>query len=348
MRAYILGAGASVAAGYPVATELLHRLSDWLDHCQSDEPWVGNCRNRIVQIKETFGSLDDFEDILRRLEEYGYERVKPRGATTYKQNPTDIIHDCNRRIMGEPCGVPVAPARGFYPQYLRSELIQAFREFFYQIEQKPSARSAYDCFAEKKCDTSALVVTLNYDVVLERALLKAGRWDVGDGYGFQFLPDRPASPVTVYKLHGSVNWFKHPVSDGPPPVIFERDLKLLGYCNLVDPRIGPGGMAVDNQGTFILPDPHKVFLWERFWRPLWQAAADGLRAADEVFIHGYSLPGSDSQARRLLFDNIKKSAAVNIYCLKNSHLIAEEFRNLQFENVRPFPSVRFETWAVSD
>jgi hypothetical protein len=106
-------------------------------------------------------------------------------------------------------------------------------------------------------------------------------------------------------------------------------------------------MGVDNSGTFILPDSEKTFYWDSFWGPLWNAAAERIREANEVFIHGYSMPPADERARQLLFDNIEKSAAISIHCRSVSDRIAEEFRSLQFKNVRPFPSVDFEAWAVS-
>ena len=104
MTAYVLGAGASANAGYPLASRLLQGLSDWLDGCDDSEDWVGWCRNRIVQVRETFGSLNDFEGILGRLEESGHERVKPTGTTTYRQDYKDIFHDCTKRMQGEACG----------------------------------------------------------------------------------------------------------------------------------------------------------------------------------------------------------------------------------------------------
>jgi hypothetical protein len=84
MIGYILGAGASTHVRYPLASRLLQALSDWLDLKGDVEHWVPACRNRIVQVRETFGSLDDFEGILGKLEEYGYRRVQPTGPTTYR------------------------------------------------------------------------------------------------------------------------------------------------------------------------------------------------------------------------------------------------------------------------
>lgn len=113
MTAYILGAGASTHAGYPLASQLLQALSDWLDHNDESEHWVAECRNRIVQVRETFGALDDFEGILGKLEEYGHKRVKPTQPTTYRQDPKDIFHDCTEQDCGAAmAGVPTPRRKG--------------------------------------------------------------------------------------------------------------------------------------------------------------------------------------------------------------------------------------------
>jgi hypothetical protein len=185
-------------------------------------------------------------------------------------------------------------------------------------------------------------------VALERALIKAGKWDIGTGYGFTAFRDRAASFTTIYKLHGSVNWFQGPIHQNPPPFMLTRDLKLLGYDDLVDPRIGRNDAAVNNLGTVILPDPRKEFSWEAFWLLLWKCAAQRLREASAAFIHGYSMPSADSKARELLFDNISKSATINVYCLSKSDDIADEFRARGFRTVKPFPATGFDAWVTSE
>jgi hypothetical protein len=104
-------------------------------------------------------------------------------------------------------------------------------------------------------------------------------------------------------------------------------------------------VGVNNSGTFVLPDPKKQFFWERFWQPLWGAAAQKLREASEVFIHGYSMPSADQKARELLFGNINRDATINVHCRSTSDRLAEEFRAREFANVNSFPEVGFETWA---
>ena len=298
-------------------------------------------------MRETFGSLDDFESILGKLDEYGYQRVKPTGPVTYRQDHKDIFHDCTERMRGVDGGNPDSPPEGFYPQYLRSDLVSALREFFYQTEQNRSGQTAYDSFARQKLDPDSLVITLNYDVALERALAKAGKWDIGTGYGFTAFLERDPSPTAIYKLHGSVNWFQAPMQENPPPIMFSRDMKLLGYADLTDPRVGGNGVGINNAGTLILPDPAKQFFWGRFWSPLWDGAAVRLREASEIFVHGYSMPASDLKARELLFGNINPDATINVHCRSTSVRIADEFRSRGFAKVRPFPTIGFETWAAS-
>jgi hypothetical protein len=96
-----------------LASKLLQALSDWLDRYEDPEDWVNSCRNRIVQVRETFGSLDDFEGILGTLEEYGHERVKPTGATTYRQDYKDLFHDCTKKMRARIAGIPMCRQKGF-------------------------------------------------------------------------------------------------------------------------------------------------------------------------------------------------------------------------------------------
>lgn len=346
MTAYVFGAGASVQAGYPLASRLLHTLSDWLDTNPGGEAaphYVQTCQYWMGQIRETWGSLDSLEDVLGKLEQYGTERVVPSGLTTYRQDAKDVSHDFIEASMGRGSPNPREPTVGFYPQYLRDNLVSAFREFFYHIEESRSGDNAYDRLASKTAADSSFI-TFNYDVALERALARSGKWDVGTGYCFPVFSDRGTSSSIVHKLHGSANWFKAPMQESGPPHFFSRDLEILGYKSLRDPSVA-NGMPVDNTSTFILPNPTKAFYWEHLWQPLWMSAAKHLARADEVFIHGYSMPEADARGRDLLFRNVCKSARISIYCLGHSNRVADGFRGQGFTNVAAYPSVTFEKWA---
>jgi len=58
------------------------------------------------------------------------------------------------------------------PQYLRSDLIGVYREFFYITEERRVGTNAYDNFAVHRLAPDSTIITLNYDVALERALAR--------------------------------------------------------------------------------------------------------------------------------------------------------------------------------
>jgi len=63
MRVFVLGAGASFHAGYPLAAEMGKRLAAWIDTLPSDHQY----RSCLNQIADLYGTLDDFETILADL-----------------------------------------------------------------------------------------------------------------------------------------------------------------------------------------------------------------------------------------------------------------------------------------
>jgi len=75
-------------------------------------------------------------------------------------------------------------------------------------------------------DPNDIIVTFNWDTLMERALREIGRWRVDDGYGVKPIsvfrdgwaePAVPAVPSvpTILKLHGSTNWLTaYPVYEG--------------------------------------------------------------------------------------------------------------------------------------
>jgi SIR2-like domain len=76
-----------------------------------------------------------------------------------------------------------------------------------------------------------IILTFNWDTLMERALLQTGHWRVDDGYGLKphsifrdgwmdaVIPASPSSPKII-KLHGSVNWLTaYPVYEGQELVL---------------------------------------------------------------------------------------------------------------------------------
>ena len=63
MRVFVLGAGASHDAGYPLAAEMGKGLAAWITTLSSEHKY----RSCLDQIAGLYGELDDFEAILADL-----------------------------------------------------------------------------------------------------------------------------------------------------------------------------------------------------------------------------------------------------------------------------------------
>jgi hypothetical protein len=325
MTTYVLGAGASYHAGYPLASNLGIRLYDWV---KSSIPEGNFWRASIEELNELYGGLKDLEAILTALEEH-------------------------------PLGTRAASLSG----NTRASIKVCIPEFFNALRNTQAA--LYDRLADERVTSGDIVITFNYDVLLERSLRKAGLWEISDGYGFE-IPLRAIAPskVKVLKLHGSTNWFgplfggmRGFFQAGPnalpsrPAILFPQDFEFLSYPReLYDP------LSVRNTRPGILPalitlTRHKRFYvesssgtreWEDFWRDLWTQAARALRSTDEIVVIGYSMPKADEAARDLLLESANKNAKVTICCGEGSETIRNEFHSCGFRRLESLEGGYFE------
>lgn len=258
MRVFVLGAGASLDAGYPLAREMGNCLAAWINTLPSE-----NERHRCPeQIVDVYGGLDDFEAILADL-----MTCSPgsRAATLGTDRP-----------------------------YLLSNLQEAIRDYFNEIRSKPAPR--YDELA-RILRRGDVVITFNYDLGVERALRGAELWDIKTGYGFS-IDGQETSPVEVLKLHGSTNWrallfggrtgffVGNAESLGNRPVLFFRpDIEYLGYRDFADPLCARLDRAA-SLPVMILPALPKQFgydnAWKAFWDDLWNRAESAIDKAREL------------------------------------------------------------------
>ena len=324
---YVLGAGASLHAGYPLASALGSTLARWAER---NTPKGHDYRARLAQLINQYSPLDDFEAIMTELLE-----------------------------------CPLGSKASTFPSSERANLIaniqEAIRECFDTIRAHPMC--LYDRLAQDHIHEGDTIITFNYDLGVERALRSAGHWEIDDGYGFRIKNTQQSSAVPVLKLHGSTNW-RGLLFGGSPgfgvacdslgsrPVLFFRpDLEYLGYQEFKDPLCGHlSGVATIS--ALIMPSLNKTFHhqttfgneWEPFWDHLWQHAKNALEAADDIVIIGYSLPCADKRARELLLRTTNKTVALTICCGRTSAAIGEAFRNNKFTNIKTVPT--FEDWLA--
>jgi hypothetical protein len=308
---YVLGAGASKDAGYPLARSMGSDLFAWMEKHEPNE----NFHTAATALREMFGSSDDIENLLTRIDEF-LSRVT---ADQWQE----------RERLGN--------------QY-KPALIEALRQWFIEIRQRPA--DSYEQFAQGIVQDGDSIISFNYDVALDRQLKRAGLWKLGDGYGFEVEGFETGSQVDLLKLHGSINWLASlfgGVISGPfaiqrgramgdRPVFSDLETCFLGYENMADskfPRAGTAALV-----PLILPTACKKFYfetnlgrqWEGFWNSLWNRAANVLAESKRIVICGYSLLAVDKRACELLLTNKSTSCRIDVCCGNDSEDIVRRLQ----------------------
>jgi hypothetical protein len=315
---FVLGAGASRDAGYPFAKEMGQGLLTWMEAAQSE----GLCdfSASASYLRETFADAEDLESLLDQMDQV--------------TNPSRHS-SLDKRMLAARVANADRPA-----------LIHGLRRWFEQIDRE-SPNSSYRLFAETVIQPDDTVITFNYDVSLDKELKRAGLWEVGDGYGFEIEGLATSSRVSLLKLHGSINWRAllfggrrgafavngMERSLGSRPVLFDYDLKTLGYDHAADTRL-PRNQDVAAIDSMILPLHEKQFFfrtsfgdeWTSFWDSLWSSAELALRKSDRIIICGYSLLPIDERACKMLLEDEEVTAPFEVCCGSDSEAIVERLR----------------------
>jgi hypothetical protein len=329
---YVLGAGASVHAGYPLASELSCEIEKWACSVYKRVSWADpDICGCFATLRAAFhDEVGNFEVILTRLQQYRRDPVAG-----------EVLHE-HPGISG----------------VLTAGLVGLFRE----RQQSDPRPDLYEWLAAR-VRPGDTIITFNYDCAIERALKHAELWEVGDGYGFLIGEGlTPASAVKVLKLHGSVNWFglmfggsrgagQDESAFGPRPVVlFDADMRYLGYSSLRDPRwrnLAPALPAMifgfDKQFYW---DTNRGREWQDFWDDIWEQARRELSRATEVIVVGYGFAVQDGRARELILGGANRDARITVCCHEQTEFIKREFHSQGYGRVVSPPVPTFEGWLA--
>jgi len=327
---YVMGAGASKHVGYPLISGMGRQLFEWMA-AYPDGMFSGS----VDLLVERFGENPNIETVITEI-----------GSLIDSLENTEALEDRLQRAL-------LATTRG--------QLFDGLREWFRQIHHRPAA--AYAEFADEMIQPGDIVITFNYDDSLEKELRRAGKWDVSQGYGFRLGKTEQLSPVTVLKLHGSINWLASIFggvtsggfsigsgdSIGEHPVIHKADLEFLGYTDFTG-KIFPGGGGFPG---LVLPGHNKEFFyrtsfgeeWKSFFDHLWFQATEALRRADKLVICGYSMLSVDKRACDMILKSTSEKAKIEIVCGSQGERIAADFRSAGYISVYFDAIGHFEEWV---
>lgn len=185
----------------------------------------------------------------------------------------------------------------------------------------------YSRFVEHLLETNAVVLSFNYDLLLEELLSATGKWQMYDGYGVyiplvhnalptpsfgatgadDYKPKSSRSNVILLKLHGSINWgipidqAKHQMDKGD--VIYrlpEHGRSLaIDYFQLPAPDGLP--LVMIFKPVIVPPVMDKSnWLQNHTFRSIWNMALRALLEAGEITFIGFSLPPTDFMVDSLL------------------------------------------------
>ena len=175
----------------------------------------------------------------------------------------------------------------------------------------------------------AMVATLNYDTLVERAsrglrvsekvttILPSQIYppffeNVDARTGSALWGEEPLETFTLLKLHGSMNWFYSGRPDFYGEKILYEDVPPLG-SDLQEAEQKRRERTRDKDTLIIPPVTEKTtYFRNETVRRLWHEAAEGLKSAHRIFVIGYSLPESDL-GMRLFLATIRQNPTVKIF-----------------------------------
>jgi hypothetical protein len=155
-----------------------------------------------------------------------------------------------------------------------------------RAEQKPLLRA----FA-RGLEPGDVVVTFNWDTLVERSLVAAGK-PIS-------LAGHDPSRISILKLHGSLSWVKW--EPGVKPKEPGHLLRLSpGIGTTKDYAYADVWDALDTPPLIVPPIAAKRPVRGEFFTRLWSDAYGAVKTAEKVVVIGYSMPNDDLQARGLI------------------------------------------------
>jgi hypothetical protein len=303
-RVFVLGAGASAFAGYPLARDLLAfiRSSDFHE----------------ARLREKTGRLIDK---LNRAEfQFARSVIRdPNGVANLEELLTYL--ELYHTFPGTPFAVD--PWSLSDSDDIRSVITYRFLEYQYDLNNKAWRADAGPSAVSKVADAWArmirpgdVILTFNWDILHDVILWRNGLWSYRDGYGFecssQGLREQP-SKTLILKLHGSVNWVQR---EDYHRVDYIADVKdFFPDSKDWDSRARYNEAQADSGRKLVLPTYLKDVSSNKVLLDMWTKAHRALTGARELIVVGYSLNAVDYPTRLLfgtaLSENPKvKSVAV--------------------------------------
>jgi hypothetical protein len=293
-RVFVLGAGASVFAGYPLASGLLPFIRDFEALEASTRDIASRVLEKLSQAELLFNRNivrnpnrnSNLEELLTYLELY-----QSFPGTIFAANPWDTTDSSGiRRLITE---------KFLSYQYDLNKIVLGTSTASIAAIDVDRMKRIFDAWSGLVKAGDA-ILTFNWDILHEIVLWKAGLWSYRDGYGFRCANQgdkEGATKVVVLKLHGSVNWVQENQSS---PVNEIADITtFFSKSKDFEPRNHHSQAQRDSGRKLVLPTYLKDISSNRALLDIWAMSHSLISRARELIVVGYSLNPVDHPARLL-------------------------------------------------
>ena len=346
-RVFIFGAGVSkAAAGAPLMEELFSKMRERYEY-EKQRKDLSEGNNRVLLFEE----IEEFMEKLERKAKKRFNQIekneknlqiksKIREDIEYLITLLDIHTEHGSMFKFEQPGVdwdtyPFIP----FDNIDRKEIMKirnGLETYLYLcLCNLKDKNGIFEKFFQRQLRPDDYLVTFNYDLLTEEALLQINKWSPLGGYvgveEFGKKQDREdlinsnlnSSAHKILKLHGSINWewecpwlYPETHPGNANPVINLDNLEKWGFffpelekilkreptqpSGRRDRLISKGYTGGYSPLPWILPSYVKVFSKAPFLVKIWREAQRVLSQAKHLVVLGYSFPEADSQSQLLL------------------------------------------------
>lgn len=316
-RVFLLGAGFSKAADFPLANELVSFIQNHL---------------KASMDTRDIGFRNELSDFLNGIHPSLFSNVE------------HLLTHIDLALLNNSVGIFTHFASTkdlrLFRMNLSGVLVRAFDNSHFKLTKNFPQRSYFFKFCEQLKEGDS-VITFNYDLIVEQGLWLQRKWTYLDGYGFDkdindfqapfggtYPADLPTkSLIKIYKLHGSLGWIYDDLNGqiiyvGMPNYF---DGRLL-FC---EKNLQAAKAKRDEGTTFIEPSYIKQFNCKPIL-DIWEKAFAVMQQSRELIVIGYSLPEADSAAQTFLASGVRSSQITSITVVDNSpsSIVFDKFETL--------------------
>lgn len=333
---YILGAGFSAPAGGPDQAKLIERIFKLPD----TDATIRDAKEALEDFLVNIMCVDiakksevNLEDIYTPIDRCLADGVSLRDMTPYK------LQELRSKIEFL---ISLSIDGSFREQKVKDancqDYVARYAEYLVNIASKRSEKAIGSASAkEAKSYDPFSIISLNWDIVLDKALFEAlvskdgnvdgdyepfgvvdyccyissieerekrirtGLWSLGArGYNIKLL-----------KIHGSMNWLQCSHCQ-QLFVSFDEKINIPNFIKVEKcRRCSKYDVDAPLQGSLVMPTFLKDLSNFQI-KLVWQNAAVELMEADRIVFIGYSLPHADFEFRQLLSRMIRKDAQIDV------------------------------------